>query len=108
MQQSLTPSAIVRNMKLQFSLATLLACMTVLAVVCAACAMVPVHQSVGGSYTIAGIIHTDISEWDDSPEVNDVLRRFSIWSPLSVAATLGVLWAVRRLKSRRHTEPPVG
>jgi len=27
---------------------------------------------------------------------------------LVIAATLGVLWAIRRLKSRRHTEPPVG
>jgi hypothetical protein len=96
------------GMKLQFSLATLLVCMTVVAVVCVVCATVPVRQSVGGTYMIAGLIHTDISEWDDSPEVSDVLRRFSIWGPISGAVTLFTLWLIRRLQSRRDTEPPVG
>lgn len=27
---------------------------------------------------------------------------------MAIAATLGVLWTIRRLKSRRHTDPPVG
>ena len=31
------------------------------------------------------------------------------WSePLAIAATLATLWAICRLKSRRHIEPPVG
>jgi hypothetical protein len=29
----------------------------------------------------------------------------TIWGSLSTATTLAVLWAIRRLKSRRDTEP---
>jgi hypothetical protein len=32
----------------------------------------------------------------------------ALYGPLSLAATLGVLWLIRRLKSRRENGPPVG
>ena len=31
-----------------------------------------------------------------------------IFAPPSIAVTLAVLWAIRRLKSRRENQPPVG
>ena len=47
-----------------------------------------------------------------TPSVSDIAFRLaiwvSLWVSLSIAATLAALWAIRRLKSRRHTEPPVG
>ena len=45
MQQSLVPSAKMRAMRFQFSLATLLVCVTVLAVVAAIAALMPVRES---------------------------------------------------------------
>ena len=37
-----------------------------------------------------------------------VATRLALWGLPSIAATLGVLWTIRRLKSCRHTEPPSG
>ena len=88
-------------MKLQFSLATLLVCVTVLAVVAAVAAKVPVQAS---GLEISWYDGT----YDRPPNAAELASRLA-WSwPLALAATLGVLWAIRRLKSRRHTEPPVG
>ena len=103
-------------MKLQFSLATLLVCMTVLAVVCAAAVTIPVHEPrpVKVPRTITDsqgylrfIFETHIIEWRIVTAA-DVVRRFFVWGPASIAATLATLWAISRLKSRRHTEPPIG
>jgi hypothetical protein len=110
-------------MKLQFSLATLLICMSVLAVVVAVGMKVPV-QDIEVSWVqkpyplpagdIHKVQHSKNNMWEvtagikRSPNAAELAVRLA-WSwPLAIAATLGVLWAIRRLKSRRHTEPPVG
>jgi hypothetical protein len=89
-------------MKLQFSLATLLICMTVLAVVAAIGTAFQVH------YRTLGMMTGFIYEWSGPPSASELVWRIILWGPVAIAATLGVLWAIRRLKSRRHTEPPVG
>ena len=76
-------------MKLQFSLATLLVCMTVLAVDLAACKAIKVQES-----------YTDYRE----PTGLEIAQRFAWTAPLPLAATYCL---IRRLKSRRPTEPPV-
>ena len=81
------------EMKLQFSLATLLVCMTVMAVVAAVCSRYPIVDYPGG------IPRTPI--WSESAV------RLAVFWPPSVVATFGLVPIVRRLKSRRHTEPPV-
>ena len=93
-------------MKLQFSLATLLVCVTVLAVVCADAIEMPVLVERQSSSYVGGI--TLPSSFKRPPDDIDIAWRMALWGPSSVAATLGVLWSIRRLKSRRHTEPPVG
>ena len=102
-------------MKLQFSLATLLVCVTVLAVVCAIAAFVPVHESrVYGMRAslspngIATITFIDAEFLNRSPTELEIVCRNLIWGPPSIAGILAVLWSIRRLKSRRHTEPPGG
>jgi hypothetical protein len=42
------------------------------------------------------------------PNYVDVACRMALWGTPAISATLTVLWSIRRLKSRRHTEPPVG
>ena len=103
-------------MKPQFSLATLLVCMTVLTVVAAASMRVPVYEKTQELIPGLGLpsnptsIHQSIViVYDKHPATGiDIGLRMAIWGPLAIAATLGVLWTIRRLKSRRHTEPPVG
>jgi hypothetical protein len=101
-------------MKLQFSLATLLVCMTVLAVVCTIAISVPVHEkefgitppppagSPRGPYVWIELPETH------PPTASAIASRLALWGPPAVAATLGVLWTIRRLKSRRENGPPVG
>jgi hypothetical protein len=94
-------------MRFQFSLATLLVCMTVLAVVAALSVGVPFYMTTwipdrsfgdsGGFFEIS----YPITGWE-------IARRFVLWGTPATAATLGTLWAIRRLKSRRRTEPPGG
>ena len=43
-----------------------------------------------------------------NPTSDEILWRFFLAGLPALAATLAVLWSIRRLKSRRHTEPPVG
>ena len=101
-------------MKLQFSLATLLACMTVLAVVCAAAVGIPIRES-GVSRMRAGLspngvaIFTfkDTGAFDRSPNGEEIACRNLIWGPPAIAGAFGVLWLIRRLKSRRESRPPV-
>ncbi len=100
-------------MKLQFSLATLLVCMTVLAVACIASVTIPIYEKLdtnrhvpiveGGIY-IVGWTRSDRHR----PTREDIAWRSVVWGPAAIAGTVVVLWAIRRLKSRRHTEPPVG
>jgi len=90
-------------MRFQFSLATLLVFMTVLAVVCAVCVQQPVREE--------KVIETSIFPkaflrvTSRRPTAQEIASRLALWEPLSMAATLGTLWSIRHLKSRRHTEP---
>jgi hypothetical protein len=47
-------------------------------------------------------------EFDRQPFVSEITFRVAWGGPLAVAATLAILWAIRRLKSRRENGPPVG
>jgi len=92
--------------KLQFSLATLLVCITVLAVVCAACVQVSVqdwefrrisdHRAV--LYPSAEVDQDGKKAFDRPPQVDEIARRLALWGPASIAATLGVLWIEPRLQ----------
>jgi ABC-type Fe3+ transport system permease subunit len=94
-------------MKLQFSLATLLVCVTVLAVVTAISTTIPVHQIVHTYATDEWSMQLS-GEFDRQPFVSEITFRVAWGGPLAVAATLAILWAIRRLKSRRENGPPVG
>ena len=91
-------------MKLQFSLATLLVCMTVLAVV-ARLSILPVT---GIEWSIRSPEDSGMIYMQYPATAEDIARRLVLWWPVSLAATLCVLWAIRRLKSRREKGPPVG
>ncbi len=107
-------------MKLQFSLATLLLCMAVLSVVSLLSAKLPVQDSetVTKTYWKFGSGRpindpdtynvTTIEKIQRPPKAFEVMGRLVIWGTPAIGATLAVLWTIRRLKSRRHTEPPVG
>jgi hypothetical protein len=96
-------SAKMQSMRFQFSLATLLVCMTVLAVVIAICAAIPVTDFVNTEdpFALAMEIHR-------SPTLGEMAFRVSTWGVLAIANTIAALWTISRLKSGRHTEPPVG
>ena len=97
-------------MKLQFSLATLLVCVTVLGLVCALAAVVPVYERVPygyGSYTRDSANLPTIDRIR-LPSASERVRRIGFWVPASAIIMLGVLWTIRRLKSRRENKPPVG
>src|SRR5262245_30179473 len=94
----------MRSMRLQFSLATLLVCITVLAVVCAVCVKVtvrdfgPTHIGTYGAQMYNVI--------DRPPTASEIAQRLALWGPASIAATLGVLWIGRRvLYIDRHSSP---
>jgi hypothetical protein len=90
----LCASVKLAGMKPQFSLATLLVCLTVLAVVSAVASRRPVPDS-----------RFPFKRLPNAPEI---ALRFALWGTPAVAATLAVLWwAAPRLKSHRHTEPTV-
>jgi hypothetical protein len=93
-------------MKLQFSLATLLICTAVLAVVLSYCISKPVIEPLDYSNPLGPL-------WSDhdiarNPTFSEVSFRFLCLGPPALAGNLAALHAVRRLKSRRHTEPPIG
>ena len=94
-------------MKLQFSLATLLVCMTIAAILICACVRWPVTD----------IDNLRLDSWQSgkpypiisrTPTVSEVAMRLAWTVPPAIATTIAVMWLFRRLKSRRHTEPPVG
>jgi hypothetical protein len=106
-------------MKLQFSLATLLVCVSVLAVACMICANKPVHDvetwhrsfmatKMDLSGTQIPVSIDDTIEYTRKPTINELALRLAWVAPLSIATTLGTLLAIRRLKSRRENGPPVG
>jgi hypothetical protein len=100
-------------MKLQFSLATLLVCMTLLAVVCGLAAIIPVHEPFPPVLrkNYAGKL---IVIWEGEgylsrrPVANEITWRIATWGSESVTAALIVLGVVSTLKSRRENGPPVG
>jgi hypothetical protein len=103
-------------MKLQFSLATLLICMTVLAVVCAVAAILPVYEETLGEPVVTaetlpdGAEHiTEIQDYSEShrPTVTNIAMRVALWGTPTLAATLAALGLARRLKSRRENGPLV-
>ena len=89
-------------MKLQFSLATLLICMTVLAVVIAICAAIPVSEFVNTEDPFAMPM-----EIHRSPTLGEMAFRVSTWGVLAIANTIAALWTIRHLKSDRHNGPLV-
>ena len=101
-------------MKLQFSLATLLVFMTVLAVVCSLAVEIDIAET--RIIFIAGSMIRPADTWEHqrceiihrSPTALETIERIFMWGIPSIAATLGILSTIRRLKSRRHTEQPVG
>jgi hypothetical protein len=110
-------------MKLQFSLATLLVCMTVLAVVCAGAASIRVREPLTSwdQLAIRGA-RDDPNGWlkqvprplpqgqtfTRPPNLEDIVIRMTKWAPAATIATLTALWSIRRLKSRRENGPPGG
>ena len=104
----------MRRMKFQFSLATLLAVTSALAIDCAVCALIRVPE-ITVTETIPGIKNMPASDeimtsttGEHAPNLAELSGRVEWSAPLALAATLGVMWAIRRTKSRRHTEPLVG
>jgi hypothetical protein len=94
-------------MRFQFSLATLLVCITVLAVVAAISIKIPVS----GRELIPDPVPFGLEVWfpfSRPPKLVDIALRMALWGPVAVTATLAVLWAIRRLKFRRENGPPVG
>src|SRR5436190_10482946 len=101
-------------MKLQFSLATLLVCMTVLAVVCAMSVSVPVRAERYRSVELTNppmrevTIRTEgrlvVYEYHRPPTVSEIALRIGWWGVPFLAATLAATWFIRLRKSRRHTE----
>ena len=89
--------------------------MSVFAVVCSASSVVRVADVEQVRSHVEGLnvswMPVDLS-WQKAvlrpPTSREIVGRMALWGPLAIAAALGVLWTVRRLKSRRHTEPPVG
>jgi hypothetical protein len=85
-------------MKLRFSLATLLICVTVLAIVAAICAQVPVTEP---PRLVWGLFSGDMILADSArpPTIGEIVLRLGLWGPVSVAAVLFVLWRVRHLRT---------
>jgi hypothetical protein len=108
-------------MKLQFSLATLLVCMTVLGVVCAVAASIHVRKALTSWDQLeirgARLDHPSGSlkqlprprplgqTFTRPPSLEDIVMRMTVWGPLAIGAAL---WLMRRLKSHRENGPPVG
>ncbi len=95
-------------MKLQFSLATLLVCMTALAVASYLSVRLEVLETM---HFISSDTSVYEGHWEPiyrKPMAREIAWRMAWAGPLAIAATLSLLWAIRRLKSRCHTEPPIG
>jgi hypothetical protein len=106
------------GMKLQFSLATLLVCMMVLAVVCAASVTVPVNAEryLSIELTNPPMGHVKIRTegrlvvygYHRPPTVPEIALQIGLRGLPAVATTLALTWAIRCLKSRRENGQPVG
>jgi hypothetical protein len=101
-------------MKVQFSLATLLVCVTVLAGVCAVATFVPTREAIKPNapaltgYYKGNPVHETFSTIGASsrppfsrrPTAWDIGLRAILWGPLAVAAAAAVLLILRRLSLR--------
>jgi hypothetical protein len=105
-------------MRFQFSLATLLVCMTELGVVGAVAIRMrvvvvevlhstPTYIPPGRPVSITPV-KTTFTTRERPPTSTEVAVRFATWGTPAIVATLAVLWAIRHLKSRRHIETAVG
>lgn len=99
-------------MKLQFSLATLLVCVTVQAMVAAACTRLPVADSQrvqtsrGLDWGFLSIALTwEIRDFTRPPIASEAAVRMAWAGPLAVAITLSALWLIRR--RRQPNRAPV-
>jgi hypothetical protein len=107
---------IIRGMKLQFSLTTLLAVTTALAIDSAVCALIGVPEipviTVTETFGIENIPSSEetvtSTAGEHAPNLIELSRRLAWSAPLSIGVTVGVLWTIRRLKSQRENGPPVG
>jgi hypothetical protein len=89
----------------RFSLATLLICITVLAVVCAAAIEIPVRQIVLIDFLGAGGVGRAEHVRYEPPTASEFALRLAWAGPLSIAAALAALRMIRRL--RQPNRPPV-
>jgi hypothetical protein len=88
-------------MKLQFSLATLLICMTVLAVVAAICSRVLITETLlPNPFQTPNPFEPDGPLISRPPTVGEIALRMSLWGPASIVVSLGALWVVRRFRTR--------
>ena len=83
-------------MRLQFSLATLFICTTVLAMVCAVCVAVPARDSVSLQVKDRVKIVYGKHAFIRPLTTSEIAQRLAIFGPASVAAALVVLWIGRR------------
>jgi len=82
-------------MKLQFSLATLLVCTTVLAVVCAIAMRIGVYEA---DLSKAVRLSPTVSRYPylyRPPNATEIATRLAWSAPLAILLTLGVPWAIR-------------
>jgi hypothetical protein len=103
-------------MKLQFSLATLLVAVTLICVIASIASLAfcikihePMERTSYWSSNNGGISIESIRQpYDRSPTLLEFARRMALWGTPAITGTVGLLWAIRRLKSRREKGPPVG
>jgi hypothetical protein len=95
-------------MKLQFSLAKLLVCMTVFAIVAGICASSPVRELFFLQRHMGVLVGEPMPVRILPPNAREIFWRMAYWEPPILTATLLLLWSLHRLKSRRHAEPPGG
>src|SRR5262245_50845281 len=90
-------------MKLQFSLATLMVCVTVLAAVSAAAVSVKVHEPKAERvFELLGASLWNVVEVPRAPNSSEILWREIAWGLPSVGTTLALLWIIRRLPEFVH------
>jgi len=96
-------------MKLQFSLATMLVCVTMLAGDLALATAIPVKETIFICFTPDANPRPgdDKQTYSRPPTDGEIVSRLLIVLPLSIAPPLCALWLIRRLKSRGENGQPV-
>jgi hypothetical protein len=94
-------------MKFQFSLSTLLICITMLALVCALCVKIRVEKEFDLELKSEHVVITHhLMKYRAPPDGSDIARRLALWGPLAVAGTLACLWGIRKSRSHLNQNPP--